>query len=174
MAMKVINLFGAPGSGKSTMAARIFADMKCRGIKVEYTDEYAKRKVYEGNSKALGCQPYIMAQQLYKLEILENDADFVITDSPVLLSCLYNSRYPQNSFNHFTIDAFNQFNNNNLVLLRDYKSEVQGFGRIHNHLQCVEIQNRMMRMLDSNRIEYTVIDQFTKDITPIVEGILSA
>ena len=40
--MLVINLFGAPGAGKSTGAAYIFSLLKMYGINAELITEYAK------------------------------------------------------------------------------------------------------------------------------------
>jgi adenylate kinase family enzyme len=39
---KVINLFGGPGCGKSTLAARIFSILKLKDISCELINEYAK------------------------------------------------------------------------------------------------------------------------------------
>lgn len=49
----VINLFGAPGAGKSTLAADIFSKLKRRQVKCELITEFAKDCVYEGNVCAL-------------------------------------------------------------------------------------------------------------------------
>ena len=38
----VINLLGSPGAGKSTTAARLFYELKMKGVKCELITEYAK------------------------------------------------------------------------------------------------------------------------------------
>ena len=38
----VINLIGAPGTGKSTVASELFSKMKWSGYDVELVSEYAK------------------------------------------------------------------------------------------------------------------------------------
>jgi len=48
----ILNLYGAPGAGKSTGAAYIFSKLKLKGYNVELVTEFAKDKVYEG-SKAV-------------------------------------------------------------------------------------------------------------------------
>lgn len=45
--IKVINIFGAPGCGKSTTAAGLFWRMKCDDMSVELVSEYAKACVFE-------------------------------------------------------------------------------------------------------------------------------
>lgn len=42
MKQKVINLYGGPGTGKSTTAAMLFAKMKLAGFNCEYVPEFAK------------------------------------------------------------------------------------------------------------------------------------
>ena len=48
----VVNLFGPPGSGKSTGAAYIFSKLKMAGINAELVDEFAKAKVWEESKEA--------------------------------------------------------------------------------------------------------------------------
>jgi adenylylsulfate kinase-like enzyme len=40
--LHVINLFGGPGTGKSTLAAALFTDLKMKGINAELVTEFAK------------------------------------------------------------------------------------------------------------------------------------
>ena len=49
----VINLFGGPGCGKSTIAAELFAILKKQGYEVELVTEYAKDKVWEESLKSV-------------------------------------------------------------------------------------------------------------------------
>lgn len=46
--MLIINLFGAPGAGKSTGAAYVFSQLKAAGVNAELVTEFAKDKVWEG------------------------------------------------------------------------------------------------------------------------------
>ena len=46
METKIINIFGNPGSGKSTIAAYLFTELKSRNIEVELVTETAKDLVY--------------------------------------------------------------------------------------------------------------------------------
>ena len=43
----IINIFGGPGVGKSTVAADLFVIMKKEGYSVELVTEYAKELTYE-------------------------------------------------------------------------------------------------------------------------------
>ena len=44
----VINLFGAPGSGKSVNASKIYAALKETGLDAELVTEYVKQWAWEG------------------------------------------------------------------------------------------------------------------------------
>ncbi len=85
----IINLWGGPGSGKSTTAAEIFAHLKKQGINCELVQEYIKGWVWEERKRIFGDQLYILAKQVRKEQILLGKVDFIITDSPVWFSAFY-------------------------------------------------------------------------------------
>ncbi len=60
----IVNLFGGPGAGKSTMAAGLFSELKWRGINCELATEYAKEKVWEESYAIFENQIYIFGKQL--------------------------------------------------------------------------------------------------------------
>ena len=86
----VINLIGAPGAGKSTLAAYVFARLKMDGVNCELVTEFAKDKVWEANNAALENQVYIFAKQYYRIARCANKVDVIVTDSPLILSGFYN------------------------------------------------------------------------------------
>lgn len=49
----VVNLFGQPGAGKSTLAAYTFAKLKMMNVNCELVTEFAKDKTWEKNFTAL-------------------------------------------------------------------------------------------------------------------------
>lgn len=57
--MLVVNLFGSPGTGKSTLSAYIFSQLKLANINCELVSEFAKDMVWENNMTALENQLYI-------------------------------------------------------------------------------------------------------------------
>ena len=85
----VINLFGGPGVGKSTMCASIFSKLKILGFECEMATEYVKDIVWEESFKKLENQIYIFGKQHARVHRLLNKVDIVITDSPLLKSRVY-------------------------------------------------------------------------------------
>ena len=87
--MLIINLFGAPGAGKSTGAAYVFSQLKAAGINAELVTEFAKDKVWEETKAVFENQAYIFGKQYFRISRVQGKVDVVITDSPILLSPFY-------------------------------------------------------------------------------------
>lgn len=85
----VINLYGGPGTGKSTTAAWLFALLKARGINAEYVQEYVKQWAWEERQPVKYDQFYFFGKQSRKEYSLFKNVDVIITDSPVSLSSYY-------------------------------------------------------------------------------------
>jgi len=100
----VINLFGAPGAGKSSLAFLISAYLKMHysDLSVECPNEIAKMVCYDEAPKALKCQMYIAGLQQWQIERCEGYVDIVVCDSPVLLSPMYAEEGGQNLPESFT------------------------------------------------------------------------
>lgn len=93
--MVKLNFYGGPSSGKSTIAARVFASLKEMHQRAEYVQERAKELVYEGrNMKTLSEAERValLAEQLLREERLK-EVTFMITDSPQLLTAYFHP-YP--------------------------------------------------------------------------------
>ena len=153
--MKVINLWGAPGSGKSTTAAGLYYKMKVNNDKVELIHEYVKDLIWEDHLSVLEDQNYIFANQNRMLKRLEGKVDYVITDSPIPLSTYYvNDKYIKErpSFKAMVWEEFNNYENINFYLLKDH--EYQEYGRLHNEKEAENIGNGLLDILNENKVEY--------------------
>lgn len=86
-----INLYGGPGVGKSTLAARIYAQLQQDGFtSVELVREFVKPWAYEKRRLTVCDQVFAFANQLWNEErMLQAGVKVVITDSPILLQCFY-------------------------------------------------------------------------------------
>lgn len=164
---KIINIFGGPGIGKSTVAAGLFHLMKTRQIDVELVTEYAKDLVWEGREAFLRepDQLYIFAQQYRRISRLIGKVEYAITDSPIFLSIVYPPIDPHDFMEPFILDVWNTFNNENFVLRRstNYIDE----GRAHSEDESNELDEKIRHNLNSNRISYTEVDVHNETPTTI-------
>lgn len=157
--MKVINMFGGPSSGKSTIAAGLFYFMKLRGYNVELVTEYAKDLVYSDRLALLDDQQeYIFTKQNYRMHRLRDKVDWIVTDSPLLLSCVYvNDDWPSaKTFRQLVIETFGRYDNINIFLNRP--SIFQREGRVHNLEQSMKIDDKIKFWLSKINAHYTTID----------------
>jgi len=89
MKTKLINIYGAPCSGKSTISAGVFYELKKLGINCELVTEFVKEWAWAGTKPNKMDQPFISSNQCRREYVLYNKVDFIITDSPTMLGCFY-------------------------------------------------------------------------------------
>jgi thymidylate kinase len=166
--IKVINFYGGPGSGKSTQAAGLFYKMKAHGYNVELTDEFAKECVWEDNVPMLRDQLWVLAHQHRKILRLVDKVDYVITDSPVLLSPIYREKYGEALYSEIidkmALECYNLYDNINFLLKRP--TEYNQAGRSQNLSASIEIDEDIIEQFKKFNISYTLlgeIDQHTVD-----------
>ena len=106
----VVNLFAGPGVGKSTTAARVFAELKLKGVNCEMALEFAKDKVWEESFKTMDDQIYIFGKQFHKIWRLKDKVDVIICDSPLPISIVYDKENSE-SFHKLIMEQFNKFIN---------------------------------------------------------------
>lgn len=152
-----INIFGGPGVGKSTFAASLFSEMKKMRSNVELVTEVAKDFVWEDRTTTLSIQPYITVKQFRNLYRLKNKVDFVITDAPILMGCVYADKYAPNlpeSYKKFITDL-HKFELNpslNILLKRSY--EYDSNGRYQTEDDAKTIDADIKSVLQLSETEY--------------------
>lgn len=141
MKTTVVNLFGGPGCGKSTVATGLFSQMKQKRISSEYVSEYAKEITWEGTQALLENQIHVFAEQFRRQYRLLGKVNYIVTDSPLLLSAVYFDRLAKQLLKEnrcpftpdfiaqtrsYFISAFNQFDNHNYILDRTKPYDTAG------------------------------------------------
>lgn len=147
----VVNLYAGPGTGKSTSSAQIFSELKWKGINAEMTPEFAKEKVWEESFKVLDDQIYIFAKQLHKMRRLIGKVDVIVTDSPLILSLMYDVTKNQN-LKKLVLDVYKEFRNFNILLKREKPFEQAG--RIQNENKAKLLDNQISEILLEEKIEF--------------------
>lgn len=142
-----VNLYGGPGTGKSTTAALTFAQLKIGGFNAELITEFAKDLTWEGRERALKCQPYVWGKQLWRMERLNGEVEVAITDSPILLCAVYGEGYGDN-FMAAVHDVYDRFNSLDIFLTR--KAEHHPYnpkGRGQSEAEAMNLDARILQLL---------------------------
>jgi nicotinamide riboside kinase len=169
-----INFFAGPGAGKSTLAAKVFAEMKVRGHDVEHISEFVKTMAHEGHFPESYDQFYIMGQQLHREDVALRHVDMIVTDSPILLGAAYAQFYNFDAHEHLiAISEFfdEDFPALNFFIERTVKYDPKGRFQESSQVEAVDVALR--RIMNSAPVEYEVVrvDQFDAIMEKIEEAI---
>ena len=166
-----INLFGGPGTGKSTTAAQIFAKMKANGHKVELLQEYAKDLTYGKDATRLSDQLHILGEQHHRMFRIGEAVEYIVHDSPFVMGVTYASSandFPLEAYTTFTLELFDSYNNLNIFLRRNNRIHpYQEYGRSQSLQEAIDKDNEIYNFLVENRIpfvEVSVSDNTADDI----------
>lgn len=167
----IISLVASPGSGKSTLAAFTFAKLKMLGINCELVTEFAKDKVWEENRTALANQIYVFAKQYYRIARCSDKVDVIVTDSPILMSPIYNKDKELAGPLWKMAQIVNDRYNNLFYFLKRVK-KYNPIGRLETEEQsdakAIEIKSK----LDELGVEYKILDGNLMSADVIVDDTL--
>lgn len=167
----VINLFGGPGSGKSTIAAGLFYELKKRGYEVEMVREWVKQWAWEGKEMTYKDQMVVFGHQVLEETALYGKVDIIITDSPLILSSFYEGI---NYKSHYLVPAAKKImelaekdkvNYWNLLIKRSWP--YQSKGRFQTEAQADDLEKKMEQFLKSHSLTYehvTSVDDILLEI----------
>lgn len=165
----VVNLYSGPGAGKSTMAARVFAELKEKGLEIELVTEYAKDVTWQKGHHVLSNQIYIFAKQYHRVWRLLNQVRVIITDSPMLMCLAYDSSGSE-GLKNLVVEKYKELDNLDIFLNRpdNYNSN----GRNHTHEEAKELDKTIKGIFKnlSGKSEFDV--EVTRDHNTIIREIL--
>ena len=172
METKVINLFGGPGTGKSTTAAGVFTLLKLHGVNCELVTEFAKDLTWEERTKTLSNQTYILGKQYHRMWRLKDNVDVIVTDSPLLLSLVYLDEMLAyaDTFKNYVLSLYHEFNNYNWFLKREKSYNPKG--RKQTEEEAITIDSDVFNMLEKYYVGYLVRPGDFESINNIVSSIL--
>jgi hypothetical protein len=157
----VINLFGGPGSGKTTTAAELFFELKKRHYDVELVTEFAKDLIMQNNPDALKHQFYVTGVQAHRIWSAARKMQVVVVDSPIMLGPIYDQRNSK-AFLDLCIEYHEELNNLNIFLGRKGVQHSM-IGRVHSLTESVGLDNRIHRLLNELKIEYLSLEEMGMD-----------
>lgn len=153
--LTVINFLAGPGCGKSVLAARLFAKMSCKNYKVELVHESAKDFKWEDWEHIFPEQDYITAHQHRMIRrLVSHDIDYAVTDTSLILACIYAPEWYPRSFHPFILDLYSTYDNINIVLDRNPKLPYKQPGRNENKDEAIQKDHELLALLDTHHIPY--------------------
>lgn len=173
--MKVINIFGGPGAGKSTIAAEIFVKMKKNNFSIELKTEYVKDLIYQDRYSELESdQFYILAKQNHKLNMmLRKTVEYVVTDSPLMIQTVYNQCLDRSFFDNTALYLHNLYENINILLVRNPNYLYEKTGRLQGQLEEAQKYDVLIKnMLDHFNIQYFTFENNLKVSDQIISKVL--
>lgn len=173
--MKVINLWGGPGIGKSTTAAGLFYAMKQAQLNVELVTEYAKDALWERRQNLFDDQIYIFAKQQRRISRLKGHGiDWVITDSPIPLGLVYAKLDEYgSSFPNLVMQVFDQYTNYNFVLGRNWTYNPIGRNQ-KNEEEAKVFDQKVKALLDAWQVDFEVITAGETAVDYIMDNIVKS
>ena len=172
----IVNLFGGPGTGKSTAAAYIFSRLKMVGVDIELVTEFTKDKVWEDNKKVFNNQLYITGKQSFKISRVFGEVDVIINDSPILNGAVYtDKRYLKSAI----VEEFMSYGDQNLNIFLNRVSEYNPNGRNETEEDAILIDEKLKSILrlediesDYDEIPYIEVDADLDGCNKIIELIV--
>lgn len=168
---KVVNFYAGPGAGKSTMSTALFSSFKFDERNIEYVSEYAKDVTWEQRGPVVfRSQEYIFAQQFFRMERLVDKVDFMITDSPILLSLAYVSpNHYLPSLRNIIFEADSMYDTINIFVKRSKKYIEAGRSQTYEEA-CIK-DNEIKQILNNAGREYYEFD-FSKESVEDIKKIV--
>jgi deoxyadenosine/deoxycytidine kinase len=175
----IVNIYGGPGVGKSTVAASLFAHLnrEYAGSKsVELVTEYAKALTWENRQTALMNQLYVTGKQFHNIHRVVNaGVDVVVTDSPMLLGCCYAKKYCPHYPDSFQVMAkdFNDMLGPALNIVIARKQDYIGIGRNESCAEAIEMDGAIANMLYAYDYTFHLVEANGTETDVEIESLLS-
>lgn len=156
----IVNLLGGPGSGKSTLAHEVTSELKKAGFTVGFVSEYASEMIRDGRADelrdgSLSTQQELFIVQAERVQAYLGKVDFVVTESPTILSAFYLKEEGPISeeFKQCVRDDYRSHNNFTCMVKRgqEYIQE----GRVQDAAGAAEIDDKIRTWMREEHIKGT-------------------
>lgn len=161
--MVVINIFGGPGTGKSTCATWLAAELKSSNYSIELVTEYIKKWAWMKLAPQSWDGLYVFAKQLQSVDVITRNNVSVVSDSPLLMQLAYLEGTPYYKELTKIVRTFeSQFPILNFYLLR--KVPYVEAGRYQNLGEAIVMDQKILSLLEENNVRYKTVDpRFGRD-----------
>lgn len=166
MTATLINLFGAPATGKTTASGLVFGHLKKRGKLAYFLQEVATECIIEGRLYELNNQFAMLSKIISKIDAAKDKVDYIILDSPILLGIIYNKDKELDPYFRAVANIYDsRYKNINFLLRQDMKY-YRPEGRVHTAEECVVLQKDLESLLTNLKRPYvkTSVDTIVEDL----------
>lgn len=172
---KVFDLYGGPGTGKSTSAALMYAYLKLKGVNSELVREYVKDWAWEERKINTYDQLYLLGKQIRRESLVYGKTDVIVTDSPVMLGIYYSRRFSPPDiaeaveaaamafYRQASLDGYEHIH----VMLNRIKP-YESAGRYQTEAEAKDIDGGVERMLNEFGVKYVVCDPTEEDLQQLL------
>jgi hypothetical protein len=174
MTQVLIGFVGAPSCGKSTTAAKLFSRLKDMGLNVELVTEFCKTWAWDEREITPYSQFYFFGKQSYAESRLFNKVDYIVTDSPVLLSAFYQEYYNEDSsLCPACHEFYRKVAEDNIIVLNFFlprKKKYVARGRYQSEREADQVAELLQEWLSKENYPYKVLDCPDEERVDIVLG----
>ena len=167
MQTKIINIIGAPSSGKTLTAALLFAKMKIKSKSVEYVPEFVKKLVWEEDFDSINNQYYICQQQYKLLKSINGKVEYIITDGALLHTLLYNE-YNVNNVSDIkktekrALELMNEFENIYIYIERNENYKYEESGRYHSEKEAQILDSMLKEIIKNLKLDCIFVKSYNE------------
>lgn len=173
--MNLINLYGPPGSGKTTIMHGLTYELKTMGLSTENTPEFIKEMIFEGSDPEIfGGQIFILGQQNRRISRLLRTADFIITDCPLILIASYTPPNYIKGFEEMAINLANSYNNVNFFLHRNKEYDFELANRYHDSESSDQKSVEIQDYLKKHDVKYKELTSGDHVISEIIDSLIES
>ena len=140
----------------STNSAGLAYELKKDGFKVELVTEFAKELCITKSEHLLENQIWVFGNQYHKMKYLSDDLDFIITDSPIMLSAWYGKKYNYQFESLYPLikEVHNSFDNINIFLERAHSWDP--YARVQSEEESNQDSINLQNFLKENQISFEI------------------
>lgn len=141
--------------------------------------EFPKALAWDNNQSAIQDQLYVLANQHRGIVKSYGKVDYIVLDSPIILSLVYRNMYEGTSYpstlyssDHFdklVIDIHNQYDSINILLERSNRGIHNNDERYQNLEESIKLDNKIEETLINNNIPYHKIKVGNNTVKKIVK-----
>lgn len=175
---KIINLYGGPSVGKSTSAAYLYYLLKVKGANAELVREYVKDWVYENRKIGPYNQIYFLGKQVHKESLLYGKVQYIITDSPIMMSVYYAYLYCKKELadgvrcaaeSFYDQAKLDEYNHVHIILNRTHAYSADG--RYQSEAEALQIDAGVRKLLNDLDIPYMECNSDEQSLSELLKQI---